>query len=191
MRRFAYATRIPYGSLGKYFCHTCRKWFLFFFFFGINKRRTQTKQTKETASLTNDHKQREGKREKERANRENKAPLHLMSYRGRQRELLHTHTHTHTVRAKIFCIEYSAQRKTIENHLSNILYCLLQPFSIDRIQLFILEHATAKATIVCVFALKNWELSHWFLHICIIIIIYISLCVFIYMFFIFWKPQII
>lgn len=183
MRRFAYATRIPYGSLGKYFCHTCRKWFLFFFF-GINKRRTQTKQTKETASLTNDHKQWEGERDRESEQRE-QAPLHLMSYRGRERAF--AHAHTHTVRAKIFCIEYSAQRKTIENHLSNILYCLLQPFSIDRIQLFILGARDCKGNDRFRFRAKNWKLSHWFLHICIIIIIYISLCLFIYMFFYFLK----
>lgn len=125
----------------------------FYFFFGINKRRTQTKQTKETASLTNDHKQREGERERESEQREQSSLA--LDVLQRQRESFCTRTHTHTVRAKIFCIEYSAQRKTIENHLSNILYCLLQPFSIDRIQLFILEHATAKATIVFVFALKN------------------------------------
>lgn len=122
----------------------------------------------------------------ERASKESKLPCTWCPTEV-DRESFCTHTHTHTVRAKIFCIEYSAQRKTIENHLSNILYCLLQPFSIDRIQLFILEHATAKATIVFVFALKNWKLSHWCLHISIIIIIYISLCIFIYMFFYFLK----
>lgn len=63
----------------------------FSFFFGINKRRTQTKQTKETASLTNDHKQREGEIDRESEQRE-QAPLHLMSYR--ERAFAHAHTHS-------------------------------------------------------------------------------------------------
>lgn len=122
----------------------------------------------------------------ERASKENKAPLHLMSYRGRERELLHTHTRTHTVRAKIFCIEYSAQSKTIENHLSNILYCLLQPFSIDRIQLFILEHATAKATIVFVFALKT-ESFHTDVSILVLLLLFIFLYVYLFICFLFFE----
>lgn len=121
----------------------------------------------------------------ERASKESKAPLHLMSYRGTERKLLHTHTHT--VRAKIFCIEYSAQRKTIENHLSNILYCLLQPFSIDRIQLFILEHATAKATIVFVFALKTESFHTDSSIFVLLLLLFIFLYVYLFICFLFFE----